>query len=76
MRKGKLAESADVLCPFYQWHDKLRINCEGMDSDTFLAQQFKNCERRERFMLKKCGDKYSSCPVYTLLIEKKYPDAV
>ena len=75
MRSGQLGDAADVVCPFYKWHERQRINCEGLDGRSTIGQQFASCRTRERFMLDKCAEAYKTCPIYGLLIDKKYPEA-
>lgn len=76
MRNGQIkGMEADVLCPFYKWHERQRVNCEGVSGGSILGQQFASGGLRERFMLEKCAEAYKTCPVYGLLIEKKYPEA-
>ena len=75
MRTGKLDDTKDVLCPFYAWHEKQRVNCEGIDGAVNLGMLFKTELQREGHMLSRCGAQYKKCPVYKLLMQQKYPDA-
>ena len=76
MRSSQLDETKEVLCPFYAWHEKQRISCEGIGEASFLGMQFRSRANREGYMLSKCAAQYKKCPVYALLMEQKYPDAM
>ena len=65
----------EVRCPFYAWHEKLSVNCEGIGEAANLTMLFRSAPKREGYMLSRCAERYKKCPVYILLMEQKYPDA-
>lgn len=64
-------KQADVLCPFYKYDDgKRRITCEGVMGDSSLALIFKTRADFENTLCDLCCERYDSCEVYKMLMQK------
>ena len=60
-----------VQCPFYQFDDgKRRITCEGIIDESNLMLFFRNKGDYEKQISVFCGEHYTCCEVYRMLMEK------
>lgn len=79
MPMGRDYEDAKVLCPFYRRASRKAhtIRCEGPFQNTGQTLDFygRNSDGEWMRQLRRyCQRDYASCPVYQLLLEKKYRD--
>jgi len=65
-----------VTCPFYKWHERKRVSCEGMSEGRSFGQQFSSEMMCTRYLVTKCSSEYKLCPIYTMLMREKYPEAL
>lgn len=73
MPSGSL--KADIKCPFYRYDDtKIRIVCEGISESDTLSLTFKKKTEFISYMRRYCCDRYKSCKLYRLAMEKYKED--
>lgn len=64
-------KQADVLCPFYKYDDgKKRITCEGVMGNSSLTLIFRKRAYYEQNIRSLCCERYDSCEVYKMLMQK------
>ena len=61
----------NVQCPFYK-SDNGRdcLACEGVGDATNVTQIFDTWDALKRFMSVYCWDRYKTCPLYSMIMEK------
>ena len=52
--------SADIICPYYQYHNKLCITCERAGGGT-VSQTFTDQERMDKHTDRRCKSEYKKC---------------
>ena len=67
--------SQGVRCPFYRYHSKRAIGCEGMTDTMTISLGFQHGADREQHMsIFCCSQRYDYCEIYDAVLRAKYPD--
>jgi hypothetical protein len=62
----------NIVCPFYKWHDKHHIVCEGVNDENVINLVFNDPKARRDYKMVYCRDieLYKSCRIAQALFKK------
>ena len=61
---------AAAVCPFYQFYERHKIVCEGVQEDSNLHMTFSNPDDRKDYHDAMCCGDYKKCRVAKMLYQK------
>lgn len=67
-------KAGGILCPFYRYHNKIVIGCEGFTDACTINAHFDNQDAHDIQLNVFCCGKYKNCEIYRMVYAAKYAE--